>query len=65
MHSALQGLIMADTLRDKITDVERQVIIKALKECGWVKARAARKIGITERMIGYKIKQYGIKKKAD
>ncbi len=27
-------------------------------------ARAARKLGITERMIGYKIKKYGIRKEA-
>jgi hypothetical protein len=28
-------------------------------------ARAARKLGITERMIGYKIKKYGIKKEVE
>ncbi len=51
---------MTDTLKDKIKDIERKAILKALEKCEWVQARAARKLGITERMIGYKIKKYGI-----
>ena len=50
------------TLKDKIKEMEREEIINALKECEWVMARAARRLGITERMIGYKIKKYDIKK---
>ena len=41
--------------------MEREEIITALKECDWIMARAARKLGITERMIGYKIKKYGLR----
>jgi Nif-specific regulatory protein len=52
---------MTDRLKDKIEDIERGAILKALEECGWIQARAARKLGITERMVGYKIKKYGIK----
>lgn len=52
---------MTDTLKDKINDIEREAILKALENCEWVQARAARKLGITERMIGYKIKKYDIK----
>ena len=52
---------MTATLKDKIEDIEREAILKALEECEWIQARAARKLGITERMIGYKIKKYGIK----
>lgn len=51
---------MQDTLKDKIRDMERQAILNALEKCDWVQARAARELGITERMIGYKIKKYGI-----
>ncbi|GER93108.1 hypothetical protein A45J_0841 [hot springs metagenome] len=51
-----------DSLKNKINEIERQEIINALKECNWIMARAARKLGITERMIGYKIKKYGIRK---
>ncbi|MFZ2196729.1 MAG: helix-turn-helix domain-containing protein [Thermodesulfovibrionales bacterium] len=50
-----------DTLRNRIKEMEREEIISALKECDWVMARAARKLGITERMIGYKIKKYGLR----
>jgi Nif-specific regulatory protein len=49
------------TLRNRIKEMEREEIISALKECDWVMARAARKLGITERMIGYKIKKYGLR----
>ena len=52
------------SLKEKINEIEREEIINALRECEWVMARAARKLGITERMIGYKIKKYGIRKEA-
>lgn len=51
------------TLKDKIEELEREEILKALRDCGWVMARAARTLGITERMIGYKIQKYGIRTK--
>jgi Nif-specific regulatory protein len=44
-----------DALKDKIEEIEKEEIIKALQECNWIKVRAAKKLGITERMIGYKI----------
>ena len=49
------------SLKEKIGLMERDEIIAALKESNWIMARAARKLGITERMIGYKIKKYGLK----
>ncbi len=52
-----------ETLKDKIRELEKDEIIKALKESGWVMAKAARRLGITERMIGYKINKYGIRTK--
>ena len=51
------------SLKDKVEELEKEEIIKALRDCGWVMARAARSLGITERMIGYKIHKYGIRKK--
>lgn len=50
-----------ESLKEKIKEIEREEIINALRECNWVMARAARKLGITERMIGYKIKKYGLR----
>jgi len=52
---------MSTTLRDRIESLEKAKILKARKEYNWVQARVARKLGITERMIGYKIKKYAIK----
>ena len=52
-----------NTLRDKVKDLEREAIIDALSECSWIMAKAARQLGITERMIGYKIKKYGIRRR--
>ncbi len=51
-----------NTLRDKVKEMEREAIIDALSECSWIMAKAARQLGITERMIGYKIKKYGIRR---
>ncbi|GAB4542690.1 MAG: hypothetical protein Fur0020_12120 [Thermodesulfovibrionia bacterium] len=51
------------SLKKRIEMIERDEISKALKECNWIMARAARRLGITERMIGYKIKKYGIRRR--
>lgn len=50
------------SLREKIREIEKEEILRALAETNWVMAKAARMLGITERMIGYKIKKYGIRK---
>jgi Nif-specific regulatory protein len=52
-----------ESLKDRIKEMEREEIINALKGCDWIMARAAKKLGITERMIGYKVKKYGIRTK--
>lgn len=51
------------SLKDKLEDMEKEAILLALEECDWVMAKAARQLGITERMIGYKMKKYNIQKK--
>jgi transcriptional regulator with GAF, ATPase, and Fis domain len=49
-------------LKESVEQFERDEITNALKDSNWVMARAARKLGITERMIRYKIIKYGIKR---
>jgi len=44
-----------------LKDLEREEIETALKRHGWVQARAARELGLTQRQIGYKIKKYGLR----
>ena len=51
-----------ESLRDKVHEIEKQEILNALRECNWVMSRAARRLGITERMIGYKIRKYDIRR---
>ena len=50
-----------ESLKRKLREIEKDEIIHALKECNCVRAKAARMLGITERMIGYKIKKYGLR----
>ena len=50
-----------ESLERRIREIEKDEIIRALKECNFVRARAARRLGITERMIGYRIKKYGLR----
>jgi Nif-specific regulatory protein len=51
-----------ESLKDKVKEIEKEEILNALRECKWVMSKAAKKLGITERMIGYKMKKYQIKK---
>jgi two-component system NtrC family response regulator len=50
----------ADSLVDKVRRLEVQEIRMALRESAGIKSRAARRLGITERMLAYKIKTYGL-----
>ena len=43
-----------------LKDMERDVVENALIRNGWVQARAARELGLTQRQIGYRIKKYGL-----
>jgi len=52
-----------DSLVDKVRRLETQEIRLALREAGGVKSRAARALGITERMLAYKMKSYGLEAK--
>ena len=51
-----------ESLTEKVKEIEKEEITNALKECNWVMTKAAKKLGITERMIGYRIKKYSIQK---
>jgi two-component system NtrC family response regulator len=47
-------------LPDKVRELEIREIKRALEKSGGVKSRAARLLGITERMLSYKMKVYGL-----
>ncbi|MBC8412154.1 MAG: nif-specific transcriptional activator NifA [Nitrospira sp.] len=46
--------------KSSLKDREKEIVEAAMQRNGWVQARAARELGITQRQIGYKIKKYGI-----
>ncbi len=51
------------SLIDTVESLEQELIIQALREYGGNQTRAAEKLGITRRMLQYKMKKYEIKAK--
>jgi Nif-specific regulatory protein len=51
---------MKGTLDDCLARVEREMIVEALKVAKGNKAKAARELGITERLMGLRVNKYGI-----
>lgn len=51
------------TLPEKIETLEREMIVDALKKTQGCQRHAAKELGVTERILGYKIKKYDILKK--
>jgi len=48
--------------RRSLEDVEREQVEGALVRHGWVQARAARELGLTQRQIGYRMKKFNLKR---
>jgi two-component system NtrC family response regulator len=49
------------SLNETLDTVERGLILEALKESGGIQTRAAEKLGISERVLRYKLKKYKIR----
>jgi two-component system response regulator AtoC len=43
-----------------LQDAERAFITQALERCGWVQKKAAALLGLSSRVLNYRIKQFGI-----
>ena len=52
-------------LQHRLETVEKKEILKALEKANWVQTRAAKLLGISERVLRYKMKKFGIKKRKD
>ncbi len=52
---------MKGSLNETLDTVERGLIIEALKDSGGVQTRAAEKLGVSERVLRYKMKKYKIR----
>lgn len=51
------------TLTDRVENLEKEIIIDALKRTGGRQRLAAKELGVTERILGYKVKKYNILRK--
>ncbi len=52
----------AGGLIEAVERLERSMIVAAMDQNGWVKSRAARALGVTERILSYKMNNLGIDK---
>lgn len=59
-RTAEQGNVGAHDLKSVLEELEHDLILKALRESNGNKAKAARALGITERLIGIRVKRLGI-----
>ncbi len=50
------------SLPQAVSNLEREMIMEALKNNAWHQGKAAQSVGITERQMGYKLRKYGILK---
>jgi Nif-specific regulatory protein len=57
---APEGQAEEASLTSEVVSLEKDRIVRALKENGFVQHRAASALGITPRQLGYRIKKYGI-----
>jgi len=48
------------SIRGTVESIERSMIIEALVNADWVQTKAAAALGLSERMLRYKMKKYGI-----
>jgi Nif-specific regulatory protein len=51
------------SLTEIIANTEKEHIVDALKKCSGQQRKTAKELGITERILGYKIKKYNIQTK--
>ena len=52
--------LVGDATSDEAPGTERERLIWAMEQCGWVQAKAARLLNITPRQIGYALQKYNI-----
>lgn len=61
-EKAIGSLEYQGDMSEVVAMVEKQMIRRALEQNGWVKAHSAKELGISERVLSYKMDNYGIVK---
>ncbi len=59
-----QALSNGTSLFDEVAEFEREKITEALRQCNWIKLRAAKLLGIPEATLRNKMKKHGISQPA-
>ena len=54
--------ITSQNLVEAVEQFERHIILEALAKCDWNKSKAARDLGVTRRILSYKMNNLGIDK---
>ncbi len=57
-----EGRESSGNLAQRLAEVEREMLLSALEEHNWVQTRAAESLGISERVLRYKMEKAGIAK---
>lgn len=52
---------MAEGLKKQVGSLEQSLILAALEKSNGIQSKAARELGISERVLRYKMKKYGLK----
>jgi len=55
----------AGQLRERLEALERALLVEALEHSDWVQTQAAERLGISERVLRYKMGKYGIRRSDD
>jgi len=50
------------SLEERLASLEKEMILEALRKSNWVQTRAAELLGISERVLRYKMSKHGIKR---
>jgi DNA-binding NtrC family response regulator len=64
-HRSVAAGLGRQTLDEIVEGIERRLITEALGRTGWIRTRAARILGISERVIRYKMGKYSIPDRPD
>jgi len=48
------------SLKKRVGELEKELITDALEEAHWVQTKAAKLLGVSRRIVRYKMKKYGI-----
>lgn len=52
------------SFKKTVGELEKRLILEALDSTDWIQARAARRLDISQRILGYKMRKYGIRGRA-